>query len=172
MGSCTEWSRFFERYEAEGEAAPLARHVRGCAACLERAGEEAPEIRLAALASRARLREGYLDSIRMPWDLPAKAELAPRRSVWLDGLRKAAAIALVVGAAWAGWWLYERSRAFKAGSKSAESTAGTESAVAPAALKELRARYPLVRSGAAQVPYYTAELSDGTRMVCFDAADL
>jgi hypothetical protein len=167
MKSCTEWSGLFEQYEAGGEAAPLVRHVRGCAECLERAGEEAPEIRLAALASHARLKENFLDSLPMPWDLPAEVVLAPRRSIWLDGLRKAAAIALVVGAAWAGWWLYERSRTFK----STESAESTEGIAAPSALEELRARYPLVRSGAAQMPYYTAELQDGTRMVCFYAAD-
>ncbi|UCF80103.1 MAG: hypothetical protein JSV08_06160 [Acidobacteriota bacterium] len=164
MGSCSEWDGLFEQYEAGGEAAPLVRHVRGCAECLGRAGEEASEIRLAALASRARLKEGYLDSVRMPWDLPAEAAPAPRRSIWLDGLRKAAAIALVVGAAWAGWWFYERSRTFK-------STAGMAAPSAPSVLEELRTRYPLVRSGAAQMPYYTAELPDGTRMVCFYAAD-
>ena len=169
MGSCTEWDGLFERYEAEGEAAPLARHVRGCAACLERAGEEAPEIRFAALASRARLKEGYLDSVRMPWDLPAKVGLAPRRSIWLDGLRRAAAIALVVGASWAGWRLYERSRAFKPPPPRAAQQVERER---QEEFKALRARYPLVRSGAAQMPYYTAVLPDGTRMVCFDVADL
>jgi hypothetical protein len=92
-------------------------------------------------------------------------------------LRRAAAIALVVGAAWAGWRLYERARAFKAGAEVAASTTGAESPAmpsalsAPSTLKELRARYPLVRSGAEQMPYYTAVLLDGTRMVCFDAAD-
>jgi hypothetical protein len=82
-------------------------------------------------------------------------------------LRRAAAIALVVGAAWAGWRLYERARGFEMPPpRAAQVEQGQQEE-----LKELRARYPLVRSGAAQMPYYTAVLPDGTRMVCFDAAD-
>ena len=166
MESCSEWGERFALYEKEGEAAPLARHVGGCAACLEHAAEEAPEIRLAELASRARLKGEYLDSLRMPWDLPrhTRRGIAPPRSAWLDGLRKAAAIALVVGAAWAGYRLYKSSWSYEPRLLSA--TQARE-----VSIEEIHSRYPLVRADATQTPYYMAVLPDGTRMVHFYVAD-
>lgn len=167
MAECPRWNELSALYGEEGEAAPLIRHLETCALCLERARTEAPEVHAAALLIIARphlsktAKEKYLNVISMPW------EAVPKRSLWLDGLRRAAAVALAAGLGWSGYVLYQKTSETALPDRFQE-TISAESAD----LARLRERYPLVREAAPSALYYTATLGDGTRMVYFHVPNM
>jgi hypothetical protein len=161
---CRDAGALWAGYEKEGEAAPLALHVRDCAVCRGRALREAPEMLFALLA--------------LPHEMPEAVPVeAAAHRIWgggLKNLRHAAAVLMVLGLGWTAQWLWRQG----AGVEPPALNAGTPAAhlSMEASYEELRSTYPLVRPASgdagAAAPVYQGVLPDGTRIVFFDVQTL
>jgi hypothetical protein len=165
--ACGEWESLYRSYAGEGEASPMGRHARACAACRARARREAPEVLFALLKEppeeffeRADVRQS-LASLRMPWETAAERRTG---NAWAGGLRKAASLLIVLGLGWGGFVLSRQSSLLLPEPLPLSASA---TASAPGGAEDLRARYPVVKEVLSPTPYYATTLADGTPMVYF-----